>query len=270
MARAIYSPDMLVGAFSTVRLHSCALQTHATPILPPPFTLPFSCMPVVGKWLLSIIGKEADVCTFFPSPSTPPLVVMGKVEGEGEVWHAHVVHSPHHGQGGGRGRALAQARDSADSGTRVLTTAHLVFPSYPSLPPFPPLYWQSWARWRARASFMGKVEGEGELWHGHVTALTVAPEYRRQQLAAKLMDILEEITHKTYDGYFVDLFVRTSNKAAIQMYRKFGYEVYRRVLMYYSGEEDAFDMRKSMPRDKEKKSMVPLDRPVSPQELLFD
>ena len=45
---------------------------------------------------------------------------------------------------------------------------------------------------------MGKVEGEEELWHGHVTAVTVAPEYRRQQLAGKLMDILEEITHKTY------------------------------------------------------------------------
>ena len=52
---------------------------------------------------------------------------------------------------------------------------------------------------------MGKVEGEGELWHGHVTAVTVAPEYRRQQLAGKLMDILEEITHKTYVLYRVCL-----------------------------------------------------------------
>lgn len=26
---------------------------------------------------------------------------------------------------------------------------------------------------------MGKAEGKGELWHGHVTAVTVAPEYRR-------------------------------------------------------------------------------------------
>ena len=74
-----------------------------------------------------------------------------------------------------------------------------------------------------------------------------------------------------YDAYFVDLFVRVSNKAAIQMYHKvshqfrqlrtltpvsesachirralpstfmqFGYTVYRRVLNYYSGEEDAF------------------------------
>lgn len=26
---------------------------------------------------------------------------------------------------------------------------------------------------------MGKAEGHGENWHGHVTALTVAPEFRR-------------------------------------------------------------------------------------------
>lgn len=26
---------------------------------------------------------------------------------------------------------------------------------------------------------MGKAEGKAELWHGHVTAVTVAPEYRR-------------------------------------------------------------------------------------------
>lgn len=43
---------------------------------------------------------------------------------------------------------------------------------------------------------MGKVEGQGECWHGHVTAVTVAPEYRRQQLAKKLMNLLEDISDK--------------------------------------------------------------------------
>ena len=38
---------------------------------------------------------------------------------------------------------------------------------------------------------MGKAEGKGELWHGHVTAVTVAPEFRRQHLAQKLMGMLE-------------------------------------------------------------------------------
>lgn len=41
---------------------------------------------------------------------------------------------------------------------------------------------------------MGKVEGQGDSWHGHVTAVTVAPEYRRQQLAKKLMNLLEDIS----------------------------------------------------------------------------
>ncbi len=66
---------------------------------------------------------------------------------------------------------------------------------------------------------MGKAEGLGENWHGHVTAVTarhphgarqlrprlrgkvlpalqVAPEYRRQGLAQKLMGLLEETTIK--------------------------------------------------------------------------
>jgi ribosomal protein S18 acetylase RimI-like enzyme len=30
---------------------------------------------------------------------------------------------------------------------------------------------------------LGKAEGEGKLWHGHVSAVTVAPQYRRLGLA---------------------------------------------------------------------------------------
>ena len=51
---------------------------------------------------------------------------------------------------------------------------------------------------------------------------------------------------------------------------QFGYTVYRRVLGYYSGEEDAFDMRKAMPRDVLKRSVIPLKRPVKPEELECD
>lgn len=43
---------------------------------------------------------------------------------------------------------------------------------------------------------MGKAEGIGENWHGHVTALTVAPEFRRLGLAGTLMGFLEEISEK--------------------------------------------------------------------------
>lgn len=45
---------------------------------------------------------------------------------------------------------------------------------------------------------LGKAEGEGKQWHGHVTAVTVAPECRRLGLATKLMNTLEETTEKVY------------------------------------------------------------------------
>ena len=41
---------------------------------------------------------------------------------------------------------------------------------------------------------MGKAEGTWRSWHGHVTAVTVAPPYRRQGLAEKLMNLLEDVT----------------------------------------------------------------------------
>lgn len=46
-------------------------------------------------------------------------------------------------------------------------------------------------------------------------------------------------------AYFVDLFVRVSNKVAIKMYQQLGYIVYRTVLEYYNGnpDEDAFGMQ---------------------------
>ena len=82
-----------------------------------------------------------------------------------------------------------------------------------------------------------------------------------------MMDYLESVSEHVYDGYFVDLFVRVSNVLAINMYKKLGYSVYRQVLGYYSGEEDAYDMRKALPRDIEKKSIIPLPNPVYPEDI---
>ncbi|NXQ23771.1 NAA20 acetyltransferase, partial [Alaudala cheleensis] len=120
---------------------------------------------------------------------------------------------------------------------------------------------------------MGKAEGSvaREEWHGHVTALSVAPEFRRLGLAAKLMELLEEISEKK-GGFFVDLFVRVSNQVAVNMYKQLGYSVYRTVLEYYSAssgepDEDAYDMRKALSRDTEKKSVIPLPHPVRPEDI---
>uniref|UniRef100_A0A2K5DQK5 N-acetyltransferase domain-containing protein n=1 Tax=Aotus nancymaae TaxID=37293 RepID=A0A2K5DQK5_AOTNA len=99
---------------------------------------------------------------------------------------------------------------------------------------------------------MGKAEGlvAREEWHGHVTALSV------------LLEISER-----KGGFFVDLFVRVSNQVAVNMYKQLGYSVYRTVIEYYSAssgepDEGAYDMRKALSRDTEKKSITPLPHPV--------
>jgi N-terminal acetyltransferase B complex catalytic subunit len=120
---------------------------------------------------------------------------------------------------------------------------------------------------------LGKAEGKGEDWHGHVSAVTVAPEFRRAGLAQRLMDRLEDVTASLENAYFVDLFVRKCNTVAQGMYLARGYVVYRTVLGYYAEAkgpgEDALDLRKAMPRNAErsKSSVVPLKKPIRPDQL---
>ncbi|KAK9476532.1 acyl-CoA N-acyltransferase [Lipomyces japonicus] len=107
---------------------------------------------------------------------------------------------------------------------------------------------------------MGKTEGDGKEWHGHVTCLSVAAEYRRIGLARTLVDNLERRSDDPAHAFFIDLFVRTSNRLAIDMYKGFGYSVYRRVVGYYGADpgeesEDAFDMRKPLSRDVNRQSV---------------
>lgn len=120
---------------------------------------------------------------------------------------------------------------------------------------------------RLMGYILGKAEGHEKLWHGHVTAVTVSPEYRRLAVAKNLMAHLETVSETLYNCYFVDLFVRQSNALAQVMYTGLGYTIYRRVLGYYSGEEDAYDMRKALKRDPDKTSMIPFPRPIEPHEL---
>lgn len=120
------------------------------------------------------------------------------------------------------------------------------------------------------AYVIGKTEGERTEWHGHVSAVTVAPQYRRLGLASKLMDFTETLSQDTYNCYFVDLFVRKSNSLAIAMYKHMDYVVYRTILNYYGGNEDAYDMRKALARDKHKQSVVPLHQPqVNTEDVLI-
>eukprot|EP00949_MAST-11_sp_MAST-11-sp1_P000468 g468.t1 len=105
---------------------------------------------------------------------------------------------------------------------------------------------------------IGKAEGEGENWHGHVSAVTVAPSFRRMGFAARLMKHLEDVSQDLHNCYFVDLYVRVSNKVAIDMYKRLNYIIYRQIIEYYSDNaEDGYDMRKSLARDPGKDAMKP-------------
>lgn len=78
---------------------------------------------------------------------------------------------------------------------------------------------------------MGKVEEQPSFlrhtpeytpWHGHITALTVAPQYRRLRLGKLLTESLERASNEQ-NAWFVDLYVRESNKVAGGLYRGMGY-----------------------------------------------
>lgn len=112
---------------------------------------------------------------------------------------------------------------------------------------------------------MGKAEGKGPEWHSHITAVTVDFDYRRLGLARELVDHLRVCSEQAnYNCYFMDLYVRASNKLAIDMYKKFDFAVFRRVVGYYSSgedtscssDEDAFDMRMCLARDKKRQSLI--------------
>ncbi|KAM0756520.1 acyl-CoA N-acyltransferase [Meredithblackwellia eburnea MCA 4105] len=106
---------------------------------------------------------------------------------------------------------------------------------------------------------MGKTEGQAHEWHAHVSAITVSPGHRRLGLASMMMDLLESVGERERN-WFVDLFARESNERAIGLYESLGYMIYRRVVGYYGGapgeeDEDGFDMRKPLKRDKGKGSI---------------
>jgi len=102
----------------------------------------------------------------------------------------------------------------------------------------------------SRPAVLAKVEGPVPNHHGHLSVVTVAPPHRRLGLAARLLASLESTCESpAVKATFVDLFVRSGNTVAIDMYRRFGYKVYRKIRGYYTGGDgggDAFDMRKGL------------------------
>lgn len=113
-------------------------------------------------------------------------------------------------------------------------------------------------------------------WHAHITALTVAPEARRLGIGRLLSAQLEAVAD-AHGAWFVDLFVRVSNRKAIAFYQSMGYSVFRVVKAYYGDHaedpaadgEDAYDMRKAMRRDAKREHVRDdgLAHEVSPEDV---
>ena len=114
---------------------------------------------------------------------------------------------------------------------------------------------------------LAKVEGTGSEWHSHISAISVSPEFRRLGVGKLLLDKFEALSEDVHFCWFADLYVRVTNKVAIDMYKFRGYEIFRTVSGYYSGEEDAFDMRKPLKRDIARRSLEGLGKRVHPEDL---
>ena len=83
------------------------------------------------------------------------------------------------------------------------------------------------------------------------------------------MYYLHEVSINWHDAYFIDLLVRPSNRIAVNFYKMFGYDVYRKVANYYGGDpsspnEDAYDMLISLPKESNGIISIPTDKIIQP------
>lgn len=103
---------------------------------------------------------------------------------------------------------------------------------------------------RTRFLFHRKdVEEELDLHTGHVMNLAVDPARRRRSLGTELLGAGLKYL-KEMGARRVELEVRTRNKEAIQLYRKFGFSIERLITHYYRNGDDAYLMTLSLHNDK--------------------
>lgn len=81
---------------------------------------------------------------------------------------------------------------------------------------------------------------------GHVISIAVLPENRRQGVARALMrEVMKAMLF--YKANECILEVRVSNKPAVNLYRKMGFQVKHTVRGYYSDGEAAYQMARKLP-----------------------
>ncbi|KAI3981178.1 hypothetical protein MKX01_016313 [Papaver californicum] len=91
-----------------------------------------------------------------------------------------------------------------------------------------------------------QMEGEGTESHGYIANLGVFHSHRKLGIAKKLMSVAQNAMVEEYGSEYVSFHVRTSNRAAINLYtKKLGYK-YETGANFYENGEDAYVMRKQL------------------------
>lgn len=85
------------------------------------------------------------------------------------------------------------------------------------------------------------LELQGLIKKGHIVSVAVLPKYRRQGIGQALVTKAME-KMRLYKAKQCFLEVRKSNKPAILLYKKLGFQVSRTVRHYYADGEDAYLM----------------------------
>lgn len=106
-------------------------------------------------------------------------------------------------------------------------------------------------------------EAEDKTPHGHITSLSVMRTYRRMGLAARLMRQALFALCESFNGQYVSLHVRKSNRAALHLYRDtLSFEVISIEKSYYQDGEDAYAMRKELKLEELQPHLFKEDQPV--------
>ena len=79
----------------------------------------------------------------------------------------------------------------------------------------------------------------------HITNIAIAQEHQRRGIGSELMHMLEVIgRERGCNRAYLE--VRTTNKAAIQMYKQLGYKIAHVQKLYYMDGDDAYVMEKEL------------------------
>jgi len=86
---------------------------------------------------------------------------------------------------------------------------------------------------------------------GHIVSLAVLPRYRRRGIGSALLREALRRLREVYSCEEAYLEVRVSNEPAINLYKKYGFQVVRVLHMYYLDGEDGYLMARRLEGDVE-------------------